>query len=259
MIGEDLRELLVAARRRSFQPPDHLAMRRSTPPQGDALVRDVARQGMVEDELAFAGDRRGVALLHEPLLDQAVEAGLDRGARELRPRRRPSKTRPTTAASWIARFSAGSSRSMREAMTRCTVSGGTRAAPGCVPRRPDPLERPVLDHHPEQLAREEGVPTRPRRDLVHDIVRRSPSEQTLEHQSSLESDSGGRSMTVASRRPAPQFGRSSHSSGRAVHSRTSAPEVRVASDSMSRTPGRPPNGRPRSARPPAPLAQSDSK
>ena len=85
-------------------------------------VRDVSDQSVLEAERALARDRRVLLRQDQLAIEQAVERGPPSSPARWSSAPRQN-TRPPSAACWSSRFSAGSSRSMRAAMSACTVSG----------------------------------------------------------------------------------------------------------------------------------------
>ena len=157
----------------------------SAPPARDALVRDVAREGVVEAQLTLAGDRGRVPLLDEALVDQALKVLLDLGAAEAFHRADPAD--PSNHGAVLDEPLLGRLQQVDprgdHALDGVRQGRGqvARTGPSCV----HALERSVLDHHPHQLAREERVAARPCGDLVDDVVRRLPAEQSFEQRPSL--------------------------------------------------------------------------
>ena len=76
VVAEDLGELLVAAAGRVLDPGDHGRVGLDAPRAGQARVRDVAREDVVEHQLPLAGERRRLALPDEAGGDQGVELGV---------------------------------------------------------------------------------------------------------------------------------------------------------------------------------------
>jgi hypothetical protein len=76
VVSEDLRELLGSSPRPLLHPgPDHL-LGPGPARLRDRGIRNVAGEDVVEDELAFALDRRSVALAHEALADELIDRAL---------------------------------------------------------------------------------------------------------------------------------------------------------------------------------------
>ena len=83
-------------------------------------------------------------------------------------------------------------------------------------------DRPVLDHHPQELAREEGVALGTVEDRAHDLGRSLSVQQVFDQGRPSPAESGERRIAVVFATPPPHPGRRSNSSGRAMHRRSHA-------------------------------------
>ena len=130
------------------------------------------------------------------------------------------KTRPTSAPWRTTDRESGGSRSIRDAISACTVSGI---------RTETPLA--PLGEHPDGLLDEQRVALRLVEQRLPDVVRqdRVGDEGVDEHLGLAPRASGPRSIAIDRRRPPPQPARDSSSSGRARHTiSTGASSIRSA-------------------------------
>ncbi len=206
---------------------------------GEALVGDLAREDVLEDELRLAGDATTRAATGpapapraDPACDREPISVAVRGGGRPGP---GQNTRPTTAARCSARFSTGSSRSIRAASTACTVSGIWTSSMSAAARQRSPSshDHALVDQVPHDLLQEERVALGAFEDpCVHRgrQVRRPPAgTRPAGRDSSAVSGSSATDETF--RRPPPHPGRRSVSSGRAGHRNRTGPTTRSASSS----------------------------
>ena len=144
------------------------------------------------------------------------------------------KLLPITDASWIARFSAGVSRSMRDAITPCTVSGRREGRSRTSSHRPS-LRAIVASSIiiRRSSAAKNGLPSdRARIGPTISAGAWPPSMCSISWVPSA-GDRADSEIAVASESPPPQPGRRSNRSGRAMHTTRIRPAARATTDSTS--------------------------
>ena len=236
VVRANLHELLGAA---LLEPVGEAPVQRCPGVLREPRVGDIANQDVLEAERLLARDRRAVLARDEIPLEQLVERGVHAVvAARASPRRLPRTRGRSTAARWTMDFVARSSRSMRAAISACTVSGsGLRVIAAT-------LERACAS----SPRRKSGLPSAFSSTAARCARGQLPVGEQCVEQAALSSGFSGWSSIVAARsRPPPQLGRTSSSSGRArqrINNGTS--RARSASCSIRSSRALPPSGCPRS-------------
>ena len=149
-------------------------------------------------------------------------------------------TRPITEAACRAPFSTGPSRSILAASVPWIESGTSSSAGRAVACQLPPEVRarmPRSTREPTSSSRKNGLPSERARIISRSAGGRSPGTSSLSIRSAVSLGNGSRRRTSESRGPAPQPGRRSCSSGRAVTSRSKGPPVSRATRSSRSSSG----------------------
>ena len=214
-----------------LDPRDQARVRLAPLAAGQRLVRDVAGEDVLEDDLALVRQRRGRAAGARgrgPRGRRGRPPPVDRSSPRSAATAPGQKTRPTTAAACGTRFASAGSRSIRAARTAWTVSGTARSTAASVAFQP-PFARTIAPSSTRLRtisSRKNGLPSaRATRSARSRSGRASTPIRKPTSRSASPAASGSSATPVTLRRPPPHVGRRSVSSGRAVQRRISAPRA----------------------------------